>query len=155
MRMNDLVNMVTPKNITFFDEQGDLNKETVLDTISQLLYKNGYVKESYRQAIKDREAVFPTGLNTTTYGIAIPHTDSKHVNEATIAVGILKHPVTFQEMGAEEVEVPVRLVFMLAIKEPDKQLETLQSVISLIENEEKMNALVHSENESDVIQLLN
>lgn len=155
MRMNDLVNMVTPKNITFFDEQGDLNKETVLDTISQLLYKNGYVKESYTQAIKDREAVFPTGLNTTTYGIAIPHTDSKHVNEATIAVGILKQPVIFQEMGAEEVEVPVRLVFMLAIKEPDKQLETLQSVISLIENEEKMNALVHSENESDVIQLLN
>lgn len=155
MRMNDLVNMVTPKNITFFDEQGDLNKETVLDTISQRLFKNGYVKESYTQAIKDREGVFPTGLNTTTYGIAIPHTDSKHVNEATIAVGILKQPVTFQEMGAEEVEVPVRLVFMLAIKEPDKQLETLQSVISLIENEEKMNALVHSENESDVIQLLN
>lgn len=155
MCMNDLVNMVISKNITFFDEQENLSKATVLDDISQLLYKNGYVKESYTQAIKEREAIFPTGLNTTTFGIAIPHTDSKHVNEATIAVGVLKKPVTFQEMGAEDVEVPVRLVFMLAIKEPDKQLETLQSVISLIENEEKMNALVHSENESDVIQLLN
>lgn len=153
--MNDLVNMVISKNITFFDEQEDLGKEAVLDSISQRLFKNGYVKESYAQAIKDREAIFPTGLNTTTFGIAIPHTDSKHVNEATIAVGILKQPVIFQEMGAEEVEVPVRLIFMLAIKEPDKQLETLQAVISLIENEEKMNALVQAKNESDVIQLLN
>ncbi|MBV7389630.1 PTS sugar transporter subunit IIA [Enterococcus sp. ALS3] len=153
--MNDLVNMVISKNITFFDEQEELSKEAVLDYISQLLFKNGYVKESYAQAIKDREAIFPTGLNTTTFGIAIPHTDSKHVNEATIAVGILKQPVIFQEMGAEEVEVPVRLIFMLAIKEPEKQLETLQAVISLIENEEKMNALVQAKNESDVIQLLN
>ncbi|MBO1308689.1 PTS sugar transporter subunit IIA [Enterococcus sp. 669A] len=153
--MGELVKMVDSKNITFFDEQDHLDKEKLLETMSALLHKNGFVKESYIQAIKDREAVFPTGLNTTTFGIAIPHTDSKHVNEATIAVGILKQPVIFQEMGAEEVEVPVRLVFMLAIKEPDKQLETLQSVIALIESEEKMKALVHAESESDVIQLLN
>ncbi|WP_438732026.1 PTS sugar transporter subunit IIA [Enterococcus sp. AZ128] len=153
--MNDLVNMVIPENITFFEEQENVNKESILETIAQRLYKNSFVKESYIEAIKERERIFPTGLNTTTFGIAIPHTDSKHVNKATIAVGILKQPVSFQEMGAEDIEVPVRIVFMLAIKEPDKQLETLQSVISLIENEEKMNALVHSKNESDVIQLLN
>lgn len=155
MRMNELVNMVIPENIIFFDEQEELSSAYILEKISTRLYENDYVKESYIQAIKDRELIFPTGLNTTTFGIAIPHTDSKHVNEATIAVGILRHPVTFQEMGAEDVEVSVRLVFMLAIKEPDKQLETLQSVIALIENEDKMNALVHSKNEFDVIQLLN
>lgn len=152
--MSDLVNMVVSKNITFFEEQNSLDKEKVLDTVSQTLYKNGYVKESYIQAIKDREKIFPTGLNTTTFGIAIPHTDSKHVNEATIAIGVLKQPTIFQEMGAEDIEVPVRLVFMLAIKDPDKQLETLQSVISLIENEIKMNALVHSKSESDVLRIL-
>ena len=155
MRMNELVNMVIPENIIFFEEQKELSSAYILEKISTRLYENDYVKESYIQAIKDRELIFPTGLNTTTFGIAIPHTDSEHVNEATIAVGILRHPVAFQEMGAEDVEVPVRLVFMLAIKEPDKQLETLQSVIALIENEDKMNALVHSKNEFDVIQLLN
>lgn len=152
--MNELVSMINSENITFFSEQDNLNKEEILDSMSNLLYQTGFVKEGYIQAIKEREKIFPTGLNTTTFGIAIPHTDSKHVNQATIAVGVLKEPVIFQEMGAEEIEVPVRLVFMLAIKEPEKQLETLQSVISLIENEEKMNALVHTKNESDVIQLL-
>lgn len=152
--MNTLVNMINSKNITFFDEQDHLDKNDILDCMGNLLHQSGFVKESYTQAIKNRESVFPTGLNTTTVGIAIPHTDSKHVREATIAIGILKSPVIFQEMGADEIEVPVRLVFMLAIKEPEKQLETLQSVISLIEDEEKMNALVHIENESDVIHLL-
>ncbi|MEO1772190.1 PTS sugar transporter subunit IIA [Candidatus Enterococcus ferrettii] len=153
--MSELVNMIKQKNIVFFDEQIDLDKEQLLEKIGCRLFKNGYVKSSFIPAIKEREAAFPTGLNTTTYGIAIPHTDSKHVIEATIAIGVVRTPVIFQEMGAEDVEVPVRLVFMLAIKEPNKQLETLQAVISLIENEEKMKALVQAEDEAAVLQLLN
>lgn len=153
--MSELVNMINRQNIVIFDEQADIDKEQLLEQLGRLLFQNGYVKESYIQAIKEREATFPTGLNTTTYGIAIPHTDSKHVKEATIAVGVVRTPIPFQEMGAEDVEVPVRLVFMLAIKEPEKQLETLQAVISLIENEEKMTALVHAKDEAAVLQLVN
>lgn len=153
--MSELVNRINRQNIIIFDEQADIDKERLLEKLGHLLFQNGYVKESYIQAIKEREATFPTGLNTTTYGIAIPHTDSKHVKKATIAVGVVKTPIIFQEMGAEDVEVPVRLVFMLAIKEPEKQLETLQAVISLIENEEKMTALVHAKDEAAVLQLIN
>lgn len=153
--MSELVNMINRQNIVIFDEQADIDKEQLLEQLGRLLFQNGYVKESYIQAIKEREAAFPTGLNTTTYGIAIPHTDSKHVKEATIAVGVVRTPIPFQEMGAEDVEVPVRLVFMLAIKEPEKQLETLQAVISLIENEEKMTALVQAKDEAAVFQLVN
>lgn len=153
--MSELVNMINRQNIVIFDEQADIDKEQLLEQLGRLLFQNGYVKESYIQAIKEREATFPTGLNTTTYGIAIPHTDSKHVKEATIAVGVVRTPILFQEMGAEDVEVPVRLVFMLAIKEPEKQLETLQAVISLIENEEKMTALVQAKDEAAVFQLVN
>lgn len=153
--MSELVKMINQKNIVFFDEPVNLNKEQLLEKLACRLFQNGYVKESYIQAIQERESAFPTGLNTTTYGIAIPHTDSKHVHEATIALGIVKTPVVFQEMGAEEVEVPVRLVFMLAIKEPEKQLETLQAVISLIEDEGKMQALVQAADEAAVLQQLN
>ena len=39
------------------------------------------MKETFGQALIDREAVFPTGLKTETFEIAIPHTDVEHVEE--------------------------------------------------------------------------
>jgi len=152
--MSELGKMIHPENIIFLPDNIK-TKENVLDNISLLMFRNGYVKESYIEAIKKREDTFPTGLNTTSYGIAIPHVDSKHVNEATIAVGILKEPVEFQEMGAEDIIVPVRIIFMLAIKDPSKQLEVLQAVISLIENGAKIDELVQANDATDVLQILN
>lgn len=153
--MNELVKMIKPENIIFLSKDASHTKEAVLDSISTLLFKNGYVKGSYVEAVKEREAVFPTGLNTLSYGIAIPHVDSKHVEKATIAVGILKNAVNFQEMGAENTTVPVRLLFMLAIKDPTKQLDILQEVIALIESGEKITALVQATNKADVLRQLN
>ena len=152
--MSELGKMINPENIIFLPDNIK-TKENVLDNISLLMFRNGYVKESYIEAIKKREDTFPTGLNTKSYGIAIPHVDSKHVNEATIAVGILKEPVEFQEMGAEDIIVPVRIIFMLAIKDPSKQLEVLQAVISLIENGAKIDELVQANDATDVLQILN
>lgn len=152
--MSELGKMIHPENIIFLPDNIK-TKENVLDNISLLMFRNGYVKESYIEAIKKREDTFPTGLNTKSYGIAIPHVDSKHVNEATIAVGILKEPVEFQEMGAEDIIVPVRIIFMLAIKDPSKQLEVLQAVISLIENGAKIDELVQANDAADVLQILN
>lgn len=152
--MSELGKMIHPENIIFLPDNIK-TKENVLDNISLLMFRNGYVKESYIEAIKKREDTFPTGLNTKSYGIAIPHVDSKHVNEATIAVGILKEPVEFQEMGAEDIIVPVRIIFMLAIKDPSKQLEVLQAVISLIENGAKIDELVQANDATDALQILN
>ncbi|MGX7198166.1 PTS sugar transporter subunit IIA [Enterococcus olivae] len=152
--MSELGKMINPENIIFLSSDTKI-KEEALDSVSSLMLKNGYVKESYIEAIKEREHTFPTGLNTTSYGIAIPHVDSKHVNEATIAVGILKEPVEFQEMGAEDIIVPVRIIFMLAIKDPSKQLDVLQAVISLIENGTKIDELVQATDATDVLQILN
>ena len=49
--------------------------------------------------LKEREKVFSTGLNFEEMGIAIPHTDSIHVNRQAIAVGILKEPVKILSYG--------------------------------------------------------
>ena len=49
------------------------------DKISDILYEKGYVKETFKNAIKKREEEFPTGLQVESLGIAIPHTDSLHV----------------------------------------------------------------------------
>lgn len=34
-------------------------------------------------------------------------------------------------------EIPVRLVFMLAMSQPHEQIDTLQNLVSLFQNEEK------------------
>ena len=51
------------------------SKEEALTYLSDKLIEKGIVKESYKEAILNREKVFPTGLQFEKYGIAIPHTD--------------------------------------------------------------------------------
>ena len=71
------------------------NDEQVLSAVADAMCEMGLVKDTYKQAILDREKEFPTGLNTGGCNIAIPHADVTHVNEASICVGILEEPVMF------------------------------------------------------------
>ena len=74
-------------------------KEEALSYLTDKLISKGIVKESYKQAIIDREHVFPTGLQFESYGIAIPHTDVEHVNKEQIALMTLKEPVSFYQIS--------------------------------------------------------
>ena len=78
-------------------------KEEALSYLADKLSSKGIVKESYKQAIIDREHVFPTGLQFEAYGIAIPHTDVEHVNKEQIALMTLKEAVSFYQMGTNDV----------------------------------------------------
>ena len=60
--------------------------QEAIEILAKHLYEKGIVKESYIDAVKEREKVFSTGLNFEEMGIAIPHTDSIHVNRQAIAV---------------------------------------------------------------------
>jgi galactitol PTS system EIIA component len=137
--------------VQFLDvkSQEDLFKEMFTS-----LYEGNYVKETYLNAIKDREVTYPTGLQTETLGVAIPHTDSIHVEREAIAVAILKNPVTFQHMGMTEVEVDVSLVFMLAIRKPENQLGVLQVITNLIQNKEILSILQNCNSEREVIEAI-
>ena len=53
-------------------EHAKTNTE-VLTTMCNHLCDKGIVKDTYCQAILDREASFPTGLNTHGINVAIPH----------------------------------------------------------------------------------
>lgn len=115
--------------------------EDVLAQMAQVLHQQGYVKESYKEAVISRERVFATGLPTESYGVAIPHTDIVHVMEPAICVARLKNPVDFVIMGEEEATVPVNLVFMLAMKEQHAQLDLLQKLMAILQDQEAMGYL--------------
>ena len=111
-------------------------KEEALSYLADKLISKGIVKESYKQAIIDREHVFPTGLQFEAYGIAIPHTDVEHV------LMTLKEAVSFYQMGTNDVEVPVRVIFMLALKEAHSQLTMLQQLMEVLQDQDIMERIL-------------
>ena len=119
------------------------SKEEALTYLSDKLIAKGIVKESYKEAILNREKVFPTGLQFEKYGSAIPHTDVEHVNKEQIAVMTLENPVSFYQMGTNDVEVSVKVIFMLALKEAHSQLTILQQLIEILQDKEIMENLMN------------
>lgn len=119
------------------------SKEEALTYLSDKLIEKGIVKESYKEAILNREKVFPTGLQFEKYGIAIPHTDVEHVYKEQIAVMTLENPVSFYQMGTNDVEVSVKVIFMLALKEAHSQLTILQQLIEILQDKEIMEKLMN------------
>lgn len=113
------------------------DRETALRTIAQSFVDLGVVKESYPQAIIDREAIYPTGVPADAFAIAISHCDTEHVNEGAIGAVVLDEPVKFEMMGGMPGgPLDVQIIFMLAIKDPNAQVPLLQKMMQLIQNSE-------------------
>jgi galactitol PTS system EIIA component len=125
-----------------------------IEQLGDLLFRMGYVKDTYIQAAKDREKVYPTGLPTNGVGVAIPHTDAVHVIKPAVAIGTLKNPVKFNMMGDIEQVVEVQLIFMLAINDPSTQVQMLQELMSLFGKEEMLKTIQKLEDPKEIIALI-
>ena len=130
------------------------NWQEVLTLLANQLYQRGYVRESYLPAVLDRERQFPTGLRTAEVAVALPHTEKEHVLKPAVAVAILAHPVTFGEMGTEDQTVPVEIVFMLSIHEPDEQVTWLSRLVSTFQLEGFLSLLKSSPDSATAYQHL-
>ena len=141
------------KNYIIMEIEQDV-KDNILKKMANEMNRVGFVKSTYPQAICDREAIYPTGLPTKGAGVAIPHTDSIHVNKKAIAVGILKKPVEFTVLGSDDELVDVELIFMLAIINPNEQVQMLQRLIELCKDEESLIALKKNDNLDEVNKIV-
>ncbi|MDF2674618.1 MAG: hypothetical protein K0R09_2886 [Clostridiales bacterium] len=130
------------------------NRDELLIGLSEILIEKGYAKDSYTKGILDREEIFPTGLNTEGVKVAIPHTDAKHVNIPAIVIAKLKNPIVFKEMGSDTNEVEASLIFMLALQNPEHQLETLSRLMTIFSNGEILKSIYEAESASQVIEKL-
>lgn len=148
----DIKNLVREDLVIF---SGVKTKREALSQLADILHAQGKVKGTYKEAVLQREADFPTGLETFPYGIAIPHTDSIHVNEPAVAISILEHKLPFIQMGSSDEEVQVEFIFMLALKKTEDQLELLQLFVELIQSEQVMEKLKNGKTEEEIIQIIN
>ncbi|GFO85931.1 PTS sugar transporter subunit IIA [Anaerostipes butyraticus] len=129
------------------------NSDEIFEALGGELVKQGYCKESYVQALKDREAEFPTGINMGEKGVAIPHTDVSHVNKKGIAIATLKEPVSFIEMGTDDEYVKAQVIFMLAVDEKG-HLELLQAILGILQDQETLTKLTEAKDAEEIIEII-
>lgn len=130
------------------------NSNELLEIMGGNLNEYGYVTEKYTGSIIERESIYPTGLPAGKISIAIPHTDHELVHTTTISVATLEEPVTFKSMAEPDVDIEVAIVFMLAIGEPEGQLEMLQKIMEIIQDTDFKQSLLGTENSSELLKLV-
>ena len=140
-----------PEKGYFIVKLNATDKFNMMDQMADVLCETGYVKESYKQAVKDREKVFPTGLPFEAYGVAIPHTDIEHVNKKCVMLALLEKPVEFVIMATDDDVCEVEAAFMLALMEPHAQLEMLQNLIMVCQDVDILNTIKDPDNNLDQI----
>jgi PTS system galactitol-specific IIA component len=128
--------------------------QAAIEKLAMFLHEKGMVKESYINAIMEREKVFSTGLPTGSIGVAIPHTDVEHVNEPAVAIGILKDPVPFTVMASDDDKVDVKVMFMLAVKEPHAQIELLSTLMGVLSDPELLKTISEAPSNRKVIEAI-
>ncbi len=131
------------------------SQEAFYAEMGAILYEKGLVKDTFADALMARERDFPTGLQTEVYGVAIPHTDVKHVNEVFIAFVRLNEPLVYSHMGDPDLKVGVRFAFVLGIMDPQAQLDTLGALIGGIVDSETMGKLDRSDDPAEIVEILN
>jgi PTS system galactitol-specific IIA component len=127
----------------------------VIETLGNLLYQAGHVYATFVNGALEREMTLPTGLQLGgQINAAIPHTDVCHVIRPALAMATLTEPVMFHNMVAADEEVPVQIVFVMALKEPHQQIEMLQEVAGVLQNADVIEALMKAKDEKEVMAIL-
>ena len=128
------------------------NAEEAIRKVGQRFYDEGFVKDTYIDAVVAREKNYATGLQLADIAVAMPHTDPQHVNRPGVCIAQLKHPVEFEHMGDPDTKVQAEMLFMMAIKNPDEQVELLQKVLGVFQQPEVVAAFRAAKNEDELFE---
>ncbi|GGC93806.1 PTS sugar transporter subunit IIA [Enterococcus wangshanyuanii] len=115
--------------VDIYEEEDD--QAVFFSHLSAKLLELGYVDEEYLHALLKREAEYPTGLKTATLNVAIPHTDPQYIKQPFIYIIKLKTPVTFGEMGTDNVFLKAEYAFCLGFDKGEDQLVLLQNLMAM------------------------
>ena len=66
----------------------------------------------------------------------------------------LKHPVTFIQMGSDDTQVEVKVVFMLAIEDPKNHIKKLQQILRIIQDNAVLEKIYQASSADEVIDIV-
>ena len=130
------------------------SKEEALAVMSNMLLERGYVKESFPDAILEREKYYPSGLPMEGHKIAIPHTDAEHVNKSVILFARLAQPLEFSSMGDPDEKIQVSLISMFALAEKKEIGKMLEVLITAYSNHDVLEAILKAHSAKTIYNIL-
>ncbi|MGM0603201.1 MAG: PTS sugar transporter subunit IIA [Bacillota bacterium] len=147
------IDSMVEKDLILINDQSKTQEE-LFKKVSEILMKKNIVKESYYNALLERESIFPTGINTEPINVAIPHTDNKHIKRASLMIVKMDNPITFKQMDDKNNEVNVEVIFFLLIDEKEKQSKFLSKLIMAFQNSSFLKSIKNSENKDEILNLV-
>ncbi|MEO1768925.1 PTS sugar transporter subunit IIA [Candidatus Enterococcus ferrettii] len=144
--------MIHPELVAIHEKA--TNFSGLVDFVSQKLSQLNFIQDSYPKAIKEREKEYPTGLETPTFAVAIPHTDPTHIKEPFIYIVKLQQEVSFGQMGTTEEFIQAKYAFFLGFDKGEDQLQLLQTLMAMFTNSEVMSALESETNEAKILEIV-
>ena len=117
----------------------ELNADTpeMLRLVARKLEELGYVKDGYEEALIQREERYPTGLAVEELiNVAIPHTEIEYALRQALV--LIKHPSShfyFRKIDEPDKSLPVKIVFLLVVKEPEGYVKFLADLTGLFQDQ--------------------
>lgn len=125
-------------------------KEEVIKKMSDYLLEKGYINEKYYKATIEREKKFPTGLSTEPIGTALPHSDAENVLKAAVLLGVLDNTVEFTDMGNSENKLDVGIVFLMALKGENNQINYLRNIANFSKNKSNVMKIYNETDKEEI-----
>ncbi len=146
-------NRIIFENTVFLDVVAEDANE-LLALVYQQLLKDDYVEPGFLEALLQREKQYPTGLQGKYQAIAIPHADPIYVKRSFIAAVRSAQPLQFKEMSGQGKCLEVQIIFILGLKDGQKQLNSLGALIELfVRSSESALAFMQAETIEECLEI--
>ena len=137
----------------FLKNKEYINQNSLFEDFGKVLINKGYVNEDYIKAIKERESMYPTGISTSSYAVAIPHVDAKYAKVNTMYVITSKDGIEFED-AEEDRNIKAKIIFGIIIKNRDSHIDFLVQISKLIQDEKILDKIYNAETSEEMKKIL-
>lgn len=117
------------------------SRQHLLAHIGEEMQAKGVVHDTYAAALREREAIFPTGIALEHHAVAIPHCDAIHAKSPALYLIRPARPVKFQQAD-DDAEIDASLIIALIVENPTAQLTLLRRLFGELQNPKTIEALL-------------
>lgn len=150
---NTLIDLLKTEHILVNVNAKDAQE--AIQALTMALVETGHVTPGFAEDVWKREQTFPTGLPTQPLAVAIPHADPDHVNQSAVCIGVLNAPVRFAQMGTDgSTLLDARLIFLLAVREREKQVEMIAQLVTLIQTGSLLEGLAQAKDSAEALTMI-
>ncbi|SFL50963.1 sigma 54-interacting transcriptional regulator [Pelosinus propionicus] len=119
-------------------------KQEVIETMSMVLFNNGFIKKGYIDSVFERENMSSTCFKKN---VAIPHGLPSFVNETSIISARLSQAIEWDDS-----KNLVNLVFLLAVKDDD--INIINDLFKLLKQKNNIDEFLKAKNRFEFIKVL-